>query len=188
MRTLSPGIGRGERNLEARLGPARTKPLPRRGERWRDHREVNDAIALKYRTGVPWMDLPEQFGSWKGAHNRLRKWPPSALGRVTAIGRAGRRRGRTRPGSSRSGCPGEAGGELLQARAPRAGAALQLDQVGHAGEAGLVAGRDAPALLGGQCVEEGTGVLQQSCDVFADRGARAARGGPAARAAVGLWA
>lgn len=33
-----------------------------------------DAIAFKYRTGTPWMDLPERFGSWKGAHNRLRMW------------------------------------------------------------------------------------------------------------------
>lgn len=32
------------------------------------------AIAFKYRTGTPWMDLPEQFGSSKGAHNRLRMW------------------------------------------------------------------------------------------------------------------
>lgn len=31
-----------------------------------------DAIAFKYRTGTPWMDLPEYFGSWKGAHKRLR--------------------------------------------------------------------------------------------------------------------
>lgn len=31
-----------------------------------------DAIAFKYRTGTPWMDLPEQLRSWKGAHNRLR--------------------------------------------------------------------------------------------------------------------
>ncbi len=22
------------------------------------------------------MDLPERFGSWKGVHNRLRKWAP----------------------------------------------------------------------------------------------------------------
>ncbi|CAM5656693.1 hypothetical protein SAVIM40S_03157 [Streptomyces avidinii] len=33
-----------------------------------------DAVAFKYRTGTPWMDLPEHFGSWKGAHNRLRMW------------------------------------------------------------------------------------------------------------------
>ncbi len=47
---------------------------PKRGGRWRDHRQVIDVIAYKYRTGMPWMDLPEHFGSWKGAHNRLRKW------------------------------------------------------------------------------------------------------------------
>lgn len=33
-----------------------------------------DAIAFKFRTGTPWMDLPAEFGSWKGAHNRLRIW------------------------------------------------------------------------------------------------------------------
>lgn len=48
--------------------------MPKRGGRWRDHRQVIDAIAFKYRTGTPWMDLPEHFGTWKGAHKRLRKW------------------------------------------------------------------------------------------------------------------
>ncbi|MGW7521136.1 transposase [Streptomyces sp. NPDC054796] len=33
-----------------------------------------DVIAFKYRTGTPRMDLSEYCGSWKGAHNRLRKW------------------------------------------------------------------------------------------------------------------
>ncbi|MBV7672811.1 transposase [Streptomyces halstedii] len=42
------------------LLPARA---PRRGGRWRDHRQVIDAIARKYRTGIPWMDLSEHFGS-----------------------------------------------------------------------------------------------------------------------------
>lgn len=36
-----------------------------------------DAIAFKYRTGIPWTDLPEHFGSWNGAHNRLRIPQPS---------------------------------------------------------------------------------------------------------------
>ncbi|MFD6825502.1 transposase [Streptomyces sp. NPDC060085] len=47
----------------ARIGPL----LPDRVSR-RDHRQVIDAIAFKYRTGTPWMDLPEQ------APNRLRMW------------------------------------------------------------------------------------------------------------------
>ncbi|MGW4840209.1 IS5 family transposase [Streptomyces globisporus] len=58
----------------ARLEPLLPDRTPRRGGRWRDHRQVIDAIAFKYRTGTPWTDLPEHFGSWKGAHNRLRKW------------------------------------------------------------------------------------------------------------------
>ncbi|MGI5258126.1 transposase [Streptomyces angustmyceticus] len=29
---------------------------------------------IKYRTGCSWMDLPAEFGSWEGTHNRLRKW------------------------------------------------------------------------------------------------------------------
>ncbi|GAA4887114.1 IS5 family transposase [Streptomyces coeruleoprunus] len=40
----------------------------------RDHRQLIDAIAFKYRTGTPWMDLPERFGLWKGAYSCLRMW------------------------------------------------------------------------------------------------------------------
>ncbi|GGZ36476.1 DDE transposase [Streptomyces inusitatus] len=58
----------------ARIEPLLPDRTPRRGGRWRDHREVIDAIAFKYRTGTPWMDLPERFGSWKGACSRLRMW------------------------------------------------------------------------------------------------------------------
>ncbi len=46
----------------------------RRGGRWRDHRQVIEAIAWKYRTGSPWRDLPTEFGSWKGAYSRFRRW------------------------------------------------------------------------------------------------------------------
>ncbi|MFE5624613.1 IS5 family transposase [Streptomyces virginiae] len=58
----------------ARVEPLLPDRTTKRGGRWRDHRQVIDAIAFKYLTGTPWMDLPEHFGSWKGAHNRLRKW------------------------------------------------------------------------------------------------------------------
>ncbi|MFD0122590.1 transposase [Streptomyces virginiae] len=58
----------------ARIEPLLPERTPKRGGRWRDHRQVIDAIAFKYRTSTPWMDLPEHFGSWKGAHNRLRRW------------------------------------------------------------------------------------------------------------------
>ncbi|MFI8266560.1 IS5 family transposase [Streptomyces sp. NPDC085665] len=58
----------------ARIEPLLPDRTPKRGGRWRDHRQVIDAIAFKYRTGTPWMDLPERFGSWTGAYSRLRMW------------------------------------------------------------------------------------------------------------------
>src|SRR4028118_1159154 len=46
----------------------------RRGGRWRDHRQVIEAIASKYRTGSPWRELPEEFGPWQTAYERLTRW------------------------------------------------------------------------------------------------------------------
>ena len=47
----------------------------RRGGRWRDHRQVIEAIAWKYRTGSPWRELPEErFGPWQTAYERLARW------------------------------------------------------------------------------------------------------------------
>ncbi len=43
------------------------------GGRWRDHRQVINAVLWQARTGVPWRDLPEGYGPWKTAHERLRK-------------------------------------------------------------------------------------------------------------------
>ena len=46
-----------------------------RGGRWRDHRQVIEAIAWKYRTGSPWRELPEErFGPWQTAYERLTRW------------------------------------------------------------------------------------------------------------------
>jgi transposase len=35
---------------------------------------VIDAIAWKYRTGAPWRELPEEFGPWQTAYERLTRW------------------------------------------------------------------------------------------------------------------
>jgi len=35
---------------------------------------VINAILWQAKTGVPWRDLPERYGPWKTAHERLRKW------------------------------------------------------------------------------------------------------------------
>src|SRR3954449_2911839 len=46
----------------------------RRGGRWRDHRQVIEAISWKYRTGSPWRELPERLGPWQTAYERLTRW------------------------------------------------------------------------------------------------------------------
>ncbi|MFD9536263.1 IS5 family transposase [Streptomyces sp. NPDC060010] len=57
--------------LIAPLLPNRT---PKRGGRWRDHRQVIDAIAWKFQTGSQWVHLPAEYGSWKGVYPRMRNW------------------------------------------------------------------------------------------------------------------
>ncbi|MFE7113158.1 transposase [Streptomyces sp. NPDC057575] len=57
-----------------RIEPLLPDRTPRRGGRWRDHRQVIDAIAFKFRTGTQWVHLPEKYGNWRGVYNRLRMW------------------------------------------------------------------------------------------------------------------
>ncbi|MFI9751586.1 IS5 family transposase [Streptomyces collinus] len=58
----------------ARIEPLLPDRAPRRGGRWRDHREVIDAIAYKFQTGTQWVHLPDKHGNWRGVYNRLRMW------------------------------------------------------------------------------------------------------------------
>ncbi|MFD7828883.1 transposase [Kitasatospora sp. NPDC059803] len=46
----------------------------KRGGRWRDHREVIDAIAFKLQAGSQWVHLQEKCGNWRGVYNLLRTW------------------------------------------------------------------------------------------------------------------
>jgi transposase len=46
----------------------------RRGRRWSDHRMVVNGIMFRTRTGCPWRDLPGEYGHWKTAYNRHRRW------------------------------------------------------------------------------------------------------------------
>ncbi|MFF9274588.1 IS5 family transposase [Streptomyces griseosporeus] len=68
-------MGRGDlTNAEwMRLEP-HLPPVGRRGGRWRDHRRVVNGILFRVRTGIPWRDLPERFGSWKTVYERHRRW------------------------------------------------------------------------------------------------------------------
>jgi Putative transposase of IS4/5 family (DUF4096) len=55
----------------------------RRGGRWRDHRQVVEAICWKYRTGSPWRELPARFGPWQTEPPRVQWRLGSAVSRVS---------------------------------------------------------------------------------------------------------
>ena len=44
-----------------------------------DNRLFVEAIIYRYRTGIPWRDLPERFGHWKATHKRFRRWCVSGV-------------------------------------------------------------------------------------------------------------
>ena len=47
----------------------------RRGHPFGDHRRVEEGIIYRYRTGVPWRDLPAtQFGPWQTVWKRHRRF------------------------------------------------------------------------------------------------------------------
>ncbi|MGR7002156.1 transposase [Yinghuangia aomiensis] len=54
----------------ARIEPLLPDRTPRRGGRWRDHRQVTDAVAFRCRTGTPWMNLPAEFRFVEGPRMR----------------------------------------------------------------------------------------------------------------------
>lgn len=66
-------VGRGELTDTAweRIEPL--FPASGRGGQWRNHRQVINAILFELRTGAPWRDVPERYGPWKTAHERLRE-------------------------------------------------------------------------------------------------------------------
>jgi transposase len=68
--TLGPAVAAAKKN---RQGPAPTLP----------DRAFFEALLYLARTGVPWRDLPSEFGSWDAVYNRFRRWVAS--GSLTAL-------------------------------------------------------------------------------------------------------
>src|SRR5258706_10886678 len=58
--------------VEALL-PVRRGPRAKRGDR-----NFVNAVMWRVRTGAPWRDIPERYGSWKTTYNRFARW--AALG------------------------------------------------------------------------------------------------------------
>ncbi|WP_280492690.1 IS5 family transposase [Nocardia asiatica] len=57
-----------------RIPPRLPSNTGRRGRPWADHRRIVEAIVFRYRTGIPWRDLPARFGSWKTVWARHHRW------------------------------------------------------------------------------------------------------------------
>ncbi|MEU0664067.1 transposase [Streptomyces lavendulocolor] len=69
----------------ARIEPLLPDRTPRRGGRWRDHREVIDAIAWKLQTGSQWVHLPEKYGNCEGClQPGFACWPSTAPGSASS--------------------------------------------------------------------------------------------------------
>ena len=44
-----------------------------------DNRLFVEAVLYRYRTGCPWRDLPERFGTWKSVHQRFSRWAKTGV-------------------------------------------------------------------------------------------------------------
>jgi transposase len=44
-----------------------------------DNRLFVEAILYRFRTGIPWRDLPVGFGYWKSTHQRFSRWAKSGV-------------------------------------------------------------------------------------------------------------
>lgn len=40
----------------------------------KDNRLFVEAVLYRYRSGIPWRDLPERFGDFRKVHTRFRRW------------------------------------------------------------------------------------------------------------------
>ena len=44
-----------------------------------DNRLFVDAVLYRYRTGIPWRDLPARFGEWNIVYQRFNRWAKSSV-------------------------------------------------------------------------------------------------------------
>ena len=45
----------------------------------KDNRLFVDAVLYRYRTGIPWRDLPERFGDFRVVHTRFSRWARAGI-------------------------------------------------------------------------------------------------------------
>ena len=62
-----------------RLKPLLPAQKPKVGRPSNDHRTILNGILWILRTGAPWRDLPERYGSWETVSSRFYRWRKSGL-------------------------------------------------------------------------------------------------------------
>ena len=67
----------------ARIEPLLPSSAGRRGHPFRDHRQVVEGIVYRLRVGMPWRELPAEFGPWQTVWKRHRRF--CADGTLTLI-------------------------------------------------------------------------------------------------------
>ena len=62
------------RKLESILDSSRPGPKPKIGDR-----QFINAVLYRAKTGIPWRDLPDRYGSWKSVYNRFNNWSKAGI-------------------------------------------------------------------------------------------------------------
>jgi transposase len=58
----------------ARIEPLLPAVKGAMGPPFRPHRPVVEGVLYRLRTGIPWRDLPPEFGAWQTVHRRHQRW------------------------------------------------------------------------------------------------------------------
>jgi transposase len=61
------------------LEPLLPPEHPPRGRPNLPHRLVLNGILWRIRTGAPWRDLPERYGTWQTVYSRFRRWQRAGI-------------------------------------------------------------------------------------------------------------
>lgn len=62
-----------------KLEPLLPLQKPQTGRPNNDHRMVVNGILWVLRTGAPWRDLPERYGSWSTVYSRFQRWRKAGI-------------------------------------------------------------------------------------------------------------
>jgi transposase len=62
-----------------RLAPLLPPAHPKTGRPNHDHRRILNGIRWRLKTGAPWRDVPERYGSWQTLYSRYRRWQQAGI-------------------------------------------------------------------------------------------------------------